>query len=103
MAKAAEPCIIACPADRHISVAFQDIYSIVKGSMSLSQREKFEEVAQLMESLYHQEFMVLRRDLKVGLGGRTRGFRARVQGGGARARGLRGEWCRGTGSRREGV
>mmetsp|Transcript_25578 Transcript_25578/g.55720 ORF Transcript_25578/g.55720 Transcript_25578/m.55720 type:complete len:707 (+) Transcript_25578:147-2267(+) len=55
---------VICPAERHIPVQFQDIYGIVKGTMNISQRQKFEEVCQLIESLYSQEFMALRRSLK---------------------------------------
>lgn len=55
---------IICPPDRHISVEFQEIYGILKSALSVGERARFEEVAQLIESLYAQEFMVLRRSLK---------------------------------------
>jgi hypothetical protein len=55
---------IVCPPDRHISVEFQEIYAIIKLNLSVAERARFEEVSQLIESLYAQEFMVLRRNLK---------------------------------------
>jgi hypothetical protein len=84
---------ISCPPERHIAVTFnvsesdiplfrtssslthrlsdsslinieQDIYGIVKGSMDVGQRQNFEEICQLIESLYAQDFMQLRRNLK---------------------------------------
>eukprot|EP00798_Chlamydomonas_sp_ICE-L_P007524 gene7523-671_t len=48
----------------HIPVSFGDIYSVVKGSLSITQRSQFEEVRLLMESLNSQEFMTLRQNLK---------------------------------------
>lgn len=55
---------VVVQAERHIPVEFQDIYGIVKGSMSINQRQQFEEVCKLIESLYAQDFMTLRRNLK---------------------------------------
>lgn len=40
---------VVCPAERHIPTEFQEIYSIVKGSMSIGQRQHFEESCQLIE------------------------------------------------------
>ncbi|GFR47251.1 hypothetical protein Agub_g8937 [Astrephomene gubernaculifera] len=61
---APQPCEIVCPPDRHIPVEFHEIYSLVKTGMSVSERTAFEQVAQLVESLYAQEFMLLKRNLK---------------------------------------
>ncbi|GAX75535.1 hypothetical protein CEUSTIGMA_g2978.t1 [Chlamydomonas eustigma] len=55
---------IARPPERHIPVQFRDIYGIVKGSLSIGQRQLFEEICQLLESLFAQEFMNIRRRLK---------------------------------------
>ncbi|KAG2484978.1 hypothetical protein HYH03_016273 [Edaphochlamys debaryana] len=55
---------IVCPPDRHIPVEFQEIYTLIKSGMSVAERAKFEQIAQLVESLYAQEFMALKRNLK---------------------------------------
>lgn len=60
----AAPIKVLCPAERHITVAFPEIYNIVKTTMTVGQRQRYEEVCQLVESLYAQEFMTLRRNVK---------------------------------------
>ncbi|GLC33366.1 hypothetical protein PLESTM_000053600 [Pleodorina starrii] len=57
-------CTIVCPPDRHIPVEFQEIYSLVRTGMSVSERSRFEQIAQLVESLYAQEFMALKRSIR---------------------------------------
>ncbi|KAJ9526551.1 hypothetical protein QJQ45_017685 [Haematococcus lacustris] len=60
----AEPCTIVCPPERHISVQFSELLAIVKGGLSISSRQRYQELAALLESLFAQEFMTLRRNLK---------------------------------------
>ncbi|GIL61971.1 hypothetical protein Vafri_16221 [Volvox africanus] len=57
-------CTIICPPDLHIPVEFQEIYSLVRTGMSISERARFEQIAQLVESLYAQEFMALKRSIR---------------------------------------
>ncbi len=37
-------CVIVCPPERHIPASFPEIYSIVKTSMSIGERQRYEEV-----------------------------------------------------------
>lgn len=60
----AEPCTIVCPPERHISIQFSELLAIVKGGLSISSRQRYQELAALLESLFAQEFMTLRRNLK---------------------------------------
>eukprot|EP00198_Chlamydomonas_reinhardtii_P011487 XP_001700824.1 predicted protein [Chlamydomonas reinhardtii] len=60
----AQACQIVCPPDRHIPVEFNEIYMLVRTGMTTAERTRFEKIAQLVESLYAQEFMLLRRNLK---------------------------------------
>ncbi|EFJ44712.1 hypothetical protein VOLCADRAFT_95056 [Volvox carteri f. nagariensis] len=57
-------CTIVCPPDRHIPVEFHEIYSLVRTGMSIAERSRFEQIAQLVESLYAQEFMALKRNIR---------------------------------------
>ncbi|KAL6765110.1 hypothetical protein V8C86DRAFT_2461422 [Haematococcus lacustris] len=51
----AEPCTIVCPPERHISVQFSELLAIVKGGLSISSRQRYQELAALLESLFAQE------------------------------------------------
>jgi hypothetical protein len=56
--------ILTCPPDRHIPIAFQEIYEVLKARMPLKDRYAFEEVCALVESISSLEFHEMRERLQ---------------------------------------